>query len=200
MNDDSTHPADLLPWFVNNTLSEHERLVVESHLETCPQCQQEVLLLQRMREQVKELPVESPGNVGLNRLLHEIRNEKELKQLPIRSWSKKWRTSLAIAASLIICIQTMLLMDAWYLSKPMVPQSATQQSSHVLQISFTPTATEAEIRESIHAIKGTFIDGPSALGIYRIRLHPPMTSKQNLERIIGQLRQQTSIIRHVALD
>ena len=200
MNGDSTHPADLLPWFVNNTLSDKDRLEVESHVKTCLHCQQEVLLLQRMRAHVKELPVESPGDIGLNRLLHQVRNEKKPKPLPVRSWTEKWRTSLAIAASLIICIQAGLLMDAWYLSKPMIPLSGTQQSHLVLQVSFVPTATEAEIRESIHTVNGTVIDGPSALGIYRIRLNPSMTSKQHLEQIIDRLRQQTSIIRHVALD
>lgn len=194
------HPDDLLPWLVNNTLADKERSDVEHHLESCTRCQQELSLLQNLRNQVKETPIQSPGEFGLNRLLKEIKTEHEFKQITPPLSSGWWRTGLAIAASLIIFVQAGLLIDAWYLSKPVVPLSGPQEQGPVLQVSFAPTATEAQIREAIHSVHGAFMDGPSQLGIYRIRLNLLSPDNKNINQAIEQLRQQKMIISHVAQD
>ena len=195
------HPAELLPWFVNETLSTEERHTVEQHVETCPQCQQEISLLQKMRTHVKEIRTESPGEFGLNRLLSTVRNDQTVTEAPQQTISQWWKSGFAIAASLIIFIQAGLLIDTWYISKPMIPLSGPQEHGLVLQVSFTPTATEAQLREVITAIHGRFIDGPSSLGIYRIRLDDSGASgKSTIESAIQHLRQETEIILHVTKE
>lgn len=193
------HPEELLPWFVNETLPAEERHAVEQHIASCPQCQQEIALLEKMRVQVKETHIQSPGEFGLNRLLKEVRNEQAVTEVQPPKPSGWWKTGLAIAASLIIFIQAGLLIDTWYLSKPVVPLSGAQAQGPVLQISFAPTATEPQIREVLSAVHGTFIDGPSQLGIYRIRLNQ-LSPDNNVEQTIERLRQKKMIIRHVAKD
>jgi len=190
------HPDELLPWLVNGTLSGSERHEVEQHIEFCTQCQQEMALLEQMRTEVKETSIQSPGEFGLNRFLNEIRNEQTTAQS--QTHTSAWRTGLAIAASLIIFIQAGLLFDSWYLSTPMVPLAGPQEYGIVLQISFVPTATEAQIREVVTGVHATFIDGPSSLGLYHIRLDPLATDPSSIQRIIEQLRQRTQIIQHVA--
>ncbi len=195
------HPEELLPWFVNETLSTEERHSVEQHLDTCPQCQQEIELLQKMRTHVKEIHTESPGEFGLNRLLSTVRNDRTASEAPQQTSSQWWKTAFAIAASLIIFIQAGLLIDTWYISKPMVPLSGPQENGIVLQVSFTPTTTEAQIREVITAVHGRFIDGPSSLGIYRIRLDDTEnSSKATVDRTIQHLRQKTEIILHITQE
>ena len=204
MNDVPTeqlsHPDELLPWFVNGTASDKEKQEVESHLVICSTCQQEVALLQKMRAQVKDSPSHAPGEVGLNRLLNEVQKERMASKGPTPIQSGWWRTGLAIAASLIICVQAGLLIDAWYLSKPVMPLAGPQLSGSILQISFVPTATEAEIRQVVNIVHGTFVDGPSQLGIYRIRLALDSPQHQSIEQTIEQLRQHTAIIQHIAKD
>ena len=195
-----SHPDELLPWLVNGTLSDEERQDIESHLEICQTCQQEVLLLQKMRAQVKDSPSQSPGEVGLNRLLKEVQRERTALKASSLLQPKWWRTGLAIAASLIIFVQAGLLIDAWYLSKPVMPLAGPQLSGSILQISFVPTATEAEIRQVVNIVHGTFVDGPSQLGIYRIRLALDSPQHQSIEQTIEQLRQHTAIIQHIAKD
>ena len=194
------HPEDLLPWFVNNTLSLNQKKEVEIHLQQCRRCQNEVALLQNMRQHVKTVPIRSPGEVGLQRLLHKVKQEKKQEQIKQRKKVKWWQPSLAIAASMLIFVQAGLLFDAWFLSKPVVPLSGPQESGIVIQISFAPTATEAEIRESISAINGSFIGGPGQLGIYRIRLNVPTTDQKGIEQAVESLRQRQTIIRHVAKE
>ena len=177
-----THPDELLPWFVNNTLSETERTEVDTHVQTCTRCQQEVAFLHNMRTRVKENPIQSPGVFGLNRLLKEVQRDNEMERLQRQQQSGWWRTSLAIAASLIILIQAGLLIDAWFFSKPMVPLSGPEEQGIVLQLSFEPTAMEVDIRESVSAVGGTFIDGPGQLGVYRIRLNLSPTDEKGVFR------------------
>ena len=198
--DKQAHPDELLPWFVNGTLSSSERNDVAQHVQACSKCQQEIALLQRMRTHIKETPSQSPGEFGLNRLLSEIRKEQVVTKMEQPRSSGWWRTGLAIAASLIIFIQARFLLDAWYLSKPMAPLAGPQTHEQVLQISFQPTATEAQIREALSHIHGTFIDGPSSLGLYRVRLNTAASPETPIQQTIEQLRQQTTIIQHVAED
>lgn len=195
------HPAELLPWFVNETLSTEDRHTVEQHIESCPQCQQEITLLQKMRTHMKEIRTESPGEFGLNRLLSSVRNDRALTESPQHPPTQRGQNWLAIAASLIIFIQAGLLIDTWYISKPMVPLSGPQEDGIVLQVSFAPTTTEAQIREVITAVHGRFIDGPSSLGIYRIRLDDTEnSSRARVDRTIQLLRKKTEIILHITQE
>jgi len=45
---------ELLPWFVNGTLSEEERVLVERHLRRCRRCRTEVEELQEMKLKLGE--------------------------------------------------------------------------------------------------------------------------------------------------
>ena len=198
---DQGHPDELLPWLVNHTLSESERREVEDHVQSCTRCQKEVAFLQSMRAHAKEIPSQSPGEFGLNRFLKEVKKDKiEVEQLQTLQRTVRWRTSVAIAASLIIFVQAGLLIDTWFLSKPMVPLSGPQEQGIVLQVTFTPTATESEIRQSVGAVNGTFIGGPGQLGVYRIRLNIQPTKEQEIHQAVESLRNQGNVVIHVARE
>ena len=194
----SSHPDELLPWFVNNTLSPDEREEVQTHVHGCLRCQHEVRLLEQVQSQVKKTPVDSPGELGLHRLLAKVHQDQEHVVLQVaRPW---WQSGIAIAASLIIVFQAGLLLDAWYFSKPVVPLEAPKEAGVVLQVSFAPTALELEIRETLSHINGVFIGGPGQLGVYRIRLHLAATDEDGIRQALESLRQQEGIVTHVAKE
>ncbi len=63
---DSYHPtAILLPFYLNGTLSDQERQEVETHLEECQDCKQELEMMQELHSDVKtyysQLPQPSPN-------------------------------------------------------------------------------------------------------------------------------------------
>ncbi|MDT7041699.1 zf-HC2 domain-containing protein [Candidatus Nitronereus thalassa] len=196
----SSHPDELLPWYVNQTLSSQEHDKVKNHIGDCPRCQKEIDLLQSMRKQVQDTPFDSPGEVGLQRLLSEVKKEQAgIQDLPTLPSHKRWK-AWAIAASFIITVQAGLLMDAYFLSKPLVPLSGPQREGIVLQISFIPTATEEEIRTTLLNIHGSIIDGPGQLGIYRVRLDIHPNTPKIIEETMEFLQTQTAVIRHVAKE
>jgi hypothetical protein len=192
----SSHPEKLLPWYVNRTLSESEKKTVETHLFSCNRCQKEVALLEKMRMEVQNTPVSSPGEFGLHRLLKDIRQDKarQQKQKRVPSWLG---TALAIAASFIIILQAGLLMDMWVHS-PAVEPLGESTIGITLQVSFASTTTEADIRKMLLEINGTFIGGPGQLGIYRIQL--PFSEEPHIAQIIDSLQQQTNFVTHVARE
>lgn len=67
---------ELLPWYVNATLSQAEREIVETHLHGCAECTGEVRSLVAMRKAVVALQDQAPApsQFLLNRALSEIEN------------------------------------------------------------------------------------------------------------------------------
>lgn len=197
---ESSHPDELLPWYVNQTLSAKEQREVEDHIHNCVRCQQEISLLQHMREQVQSTPLDSPGELGLQRLLSEIKTPQFSTQFQHPGQSPTWWKTFAIAASFIIVAQAGLLMDAYFFSKPMVPLSGPPSNGVILQVTFLPTVTEGEMRETLHAISGNVIDGPGQLGIYRIRLDLSPNNQKEIKGAIAFLQKHTTVIGHVAQE
>ena len=50
-----------------------------------------------------------------------------------------------------------------------------------LQVVFTPDATEAEIRTLLFEAGATIVDGPSALGVYRLDAEDPDAALEALQ-------------------
>jgi len=47
--------ADLMPWYVNNTLSAEEKMTFEKHLKTCAECQATLLDVQQFSVNLDEM-------------------------------------------------------------------------------------------------------------------------------------------------
>jgi len=193
MNKRPDHPDELLPWYVNGTLANGERQDVETHLQSCERCRQEVAWLQNLRTQVKDDTAGSPGELGLHRLLREAKAQKSAA----RQW---WRPALA-AAAVVIVIQSAVLIN--FLNRPaaITPLGGPAAEGVVLQVKFAPNATEAQIRELLQKTGTTFIDGPGALGVYRLRLEDvTATQDQAIQRVIGELTARRDIVTYAARE
>lgn len=162
----------LLPWYVNGTLGDDERARVEAYLAASAGAREEVELLRRLRDHVKaSQPSQSPGELGLKRLQREIASERKAAAAQGGSTPGWWRPA-AIAAALVIVIQGALLFQSWPEGGNVDIAGGGKASgrSAVIEATFAPEATEAEIRAALQAIDGRLIDGPGALGVYRILL------------------------------
>jgi anti-sigma factor RsiW len=197
MNKRNDHPDELLPWYVNGTLAIGERQDVETHLQACKRCRQEVAWLQNLHAQVKAGATRSPGEFGLNRLLREADPQKSVARHQ-KPW---WRPALAAAAAVIIVVQSAVLINVLYRPTPIAPLGGSAEEGVVLQVKFSPDATEAQIRQLLQQTQATFISGPGALGVYRLRLEGIMIAQnQAIQHIIGELMAQHNIVTYAARE
>ena len=92
------HPSELLAGYVDGTLSEAERAVVDTHLSTCEACPREVADARRAREALRALPRPSapPG------LAHEALAAAATTPTPASRWNRA--AGLAAAAVLVILV------------------------------------------------------------------------------------------------
>jgi hypothetical protein len=169
----------LLPWYVNGTLSGEERRQVEAYLERSSHARDEVELLRALRQQVKDEAVEnSPGELGLQRLKREIKQAEQAPQSGDRMTGRTitvasfWRP-LAVAACLAVVVQAGVMVglgDFGGGDTVDIASGPTGLPPAVMQVTFAPDATEEQIRELLQSAGAAIADGPTALGIYQLRL------------------------------
>lgn len=95
-----THPEELLAGYVDGTLTQHERAVVDAHLATCDVCREEVELAGRAVTALGALP-EEPVPLGLRPpVMAEARRSVHH---PRQGWERyQWAAGLAAAACLLL--------------------------------------------------------------------------------------------------
>ena len=95
-----THPEDLLAEYVDGTLTDQQRAVVDAHLASCEACREGVELASGATTMLAALP-EEPVPLGLTGpVLAEARRARERRQPRLDRW--QWAFGLAAAACLVL--------------------------------------------------------------------------------------------------
>ena len=195
---DDAELEKLLPWYANGTLSDDERREVEAYLERSAEARAELAFLQGLRQQVKEEAIgNSPGELGWRRLQREIKRDGAgAPAAPAVSASPGWWRPAAIAAALVIVLQSAVLVGTWPGSEPqeMIPAGVPSGEAAVLQVTFAPDATEAQISDLLRAVRGNLVGGPSALGIYRVEIGTDPNDAVAVGQIVERLRAEPDIV------
>lgn len=179
------HPLTLLPWLANGTLEGVERATVERHVADCAACQAELQLLRTVRGTLRAGPPVAAGEPGLQRLMRAVRATQAVRQ-------PRWLVPAALAAGVVIAVQTVLLVQ----QRPAEPLYTPLSGPHtgVLQVVFMPDVSEAQLRALLRDAGVRIVDGPSAAGVYRLVPEDGADPAQVAQR----LRMHSGIVRHVA--
>jgi uncharacterized membrane protein affecting hemolysin expression len=193
---DQGHPTEFLPWFVNGTLRLEDREAIDQHVAKCTLCLDEIQFLQKLEQQIKlDASDNTPGRLGYKRLARQIKQENtQQKKSPSRA-SKWWQSAMVIAV-LIIVLQTSLLLQSPVIDDFLVSLGAVENT---IQVKFSKNATELKIRQALNAIRGRIVDGPGALGIYRIELEleAGQTESEQVEKSKKLLEKYPGVIQSV---
>jgi anti-sigma-K factor RskA len=190
----------LLPWYVNGTLEAEERRQVEAYLERNSDARDEVALLRELRQQVKDEKIEhSPGELGLQRLKREIKQAGAQPDGADRMTGRTvtvasfWRP-LAVAACLAVVVQAgvMIGLGGWPGSDVEIASGTAGLTAPVLQVTFDPGATEQEIRDVLQSAGASIADGPTALGVYNLRLVDAGTT--TVDEALATLRARADVV------
>lgn len=159
--------SELLPFWVNGTLSGPEQARVAAALERSAPLRDEAAALAALRARMKTVPLaQGPGALGLARLMRAI--EAEAPAAAVRRWPGMGvlAASVALAAVLSGAV-TFAVMRG---DEAVVYEQASGDDPAALVVTFRPDATEAAISALLREKGLVIVDGPSALGLYRLAL------------------------------
>jgi predicted anti-sigma-YlaC factor YlaD len=185
------HPTELLPWLVNDTLDAVERARVEQHVAGCPECRQQVAFLRELRGTIKQQPQQEVGEFGLQKLQHSVRAGSTRRP--------RWLLPAALAAGIVLVAQSVLLVQTGNRDS-YVPMSGGGADDNTFLVEFAPDATEASIRSVLRNSHARIIDGPGALGLYRIVIDQDGATHRDMAAIVAGLRTQTQVIVHIQAE
>jgi hypothetical protein len=204
MNDERLD--ELLPFYVNGTLSAAERERVESWLQAHPEAQAEAQWLRSLQAKVREEVPAVSAEVGLERALQRIRSEGPAPQgtrraaqpgllAQLRGWLAALvpqavvRPALAGAMALAVVQGVVIVQllerhedDSTELRTLRSGSGAVEQGPY-LRLNFKPETREADIRMLLIGIHGSLAAGPGQLGDYYVRV-----PAERIDQITAQLK------------
>ncbi|MEH6650889.1 MAG: hypothetical protein V7707_12750 [Motiliproteus sp.] len=186
-----------LAWYANGSLDDAERREVEVWLENNPEAQQQLAEYEFMQQSVGEVGAEEPvfnAQAGFDKLMarieiEEVANETVERQAPasllerLQNWcaeTLKWdltpafaRVAMVSQLGLVVALSAVMLLpgetDEGYQvlsgSTPTAVTAGTQAT-----IGLNPEISLAELQALLRAQSAVIVDGPSAIGTYRIQL------------------------------
>lgn len=185
---------ELLAFHANGTLTPGEAERVERALAEDPELASELALVRAVRAGLREATeVPTAGELGWGRLRRDVRRERRRALI-----GRTWRPALALAAGLALVIQAGLL---FRLTSPVDPgaELAGGPTGH-LQVTFVEEATEARIREVLREAGARIVDGPGAVGVYRLRLEPAPATEEDWRAVLAALARERDVVFHVARE
>ena len=204
-----THEASLLlPWYVNNTLSPEERLLVEQHLSQCLYCQDQLEMEKSIHAVTNstKLQTSTSDQALFNRLLNDIEADEEtadIRQFDTnkqKTFNRSRLTEFFSTANLLKALLSFQLISAVLMAFVLVDRNTldgiiyntdptfrtlssesapTSIDSARYKILFSKQAQEGEIRQLLQEIRGEIVSGPSINGVYSVDVKGTELAKIN---------------------
>ena len=197
----------LLPWYAAGTLDARESQQVEAALASDPELAARYEWARAELEQethVSEAGGEPSGRdvKTLFAKIDALPAPRPRSSIDLGARIAKFLTALsprtlawsAMAAALAIVLQAGLLAGIRLKEKSpggyetaSVPASVAGEGAYVL-MRFQPQATAADVANFLESNKLSIVGGPSAGGLYRVRVAPAKLAKADLTRIVNTLQ------------
>jgi hypothetical protein len=207
----------LLPWHAAGTLSRRDTERVEAALANDNDLRKQYQLV---REELGETirlneSLGAPSARAMERLFQKIEIEaprKHKTSVGLRArltefmagFSARKLAFAASAAAVVIVAQgavltTFAVKDYGAQGDAMELSSFRDVESSLAMIRFAPSATAGDINTFLNAHKAAIIEGPKAGGMYRVRLAVPALPKEQLDRVIREMKGETNVVSFIAV-
>ncbi|MCK0171785.1 hypothetical protein MWU53_12010 [Aliiroseovarius sp. S1123] len=191
---DRQNILELLPFWVNGTLSPEERDMVEAALEQDPTLRQEAEMLALIRATVKEQPeMQSPGELGLARLRRVIEDNP---QTVLDGRSRARRYILSFSSGLAAALALLAVLGNFRASEDVYELASSSDDAANIVVMFRPDVTQASMSALLQMHDLVIVDGPSAIGLFRLS---PLDPDIDLEQLAGTLRSEIEVFESVDL-
>ena len=206
----------LLPWYVNGTLEPDERAHVEEHVNKCPICQQEIMLLMRVEKTIGSVQTNGQEKLvlnpqtGLDALLQRIeqsesRNTRNpgfigrikdyvagLSLHPFERYG--WAAALPVVA--LVLVTAILVWPQMPSHEPayqtLTGQTPPAQDALRLRVIFADTTTDSDAQSVLDQMDERIVVNRSADGSYMLEV-PANTGAGTITALLHTLKSNDKV-------
>jgi Putative zinc-finger len=196
----------LIPWYVNATLRDEDRLRLDAHLGLCAACREELSLERRVHAGITAEPgIEYMPAASLKRLQSRLDAEQSMittmdataPRSPRRRGAMPWQGLMAASIAVTALAVSLLAADRWmqYRAQGAAPNFYTVTDSlprardEAIRAVFAPTLTLVELQAMLDEAQLRIISGPSEAGVYSLAAQSPRPVSESL----SLLRQHSTV-------
>jgi Putative zinc-finger len=169
--------TELLPWYVNGTLSDEDRAFVERHLAEHPDARAELDWFQSLQSRILDNTPAVPATIGLSKVMRLIQGDRPTIAERISAFFGDFgmRPAMALAGFALVAIQGGVIFNLMVGAEEDASEIRALKATRVeegpmLKLNFAPDAKEADIRYLLMSVHGSLAGGPGQLGDYYIRV------------------------------
>ncbi len=199
--------AELLPWYVNETLEADQVARVDAHLAGCAQCRDDLAACLQFEAAVLDGEGWEPPPGQLERLKTRIAIEapRGVGEPEPTSWlstvmawltgstvSPRWVLALQAAAMVVLAILVIQApgSDRGSAEYDALTSTAVGEASGVdrIDLAFASDVSERDLRGVLSSVGGSIVSGPNALGVYRVEV-----TAGSMRAALGRLREDARV-------
>ena len=194
----------LIPWYVNDTLEDHQRERVDSHVSACALCRNDLGVHKAIFEGIGAQPaLDYMPVASLKRLqarLDAVQAQGDSAQMaplePLRSGSP-WRGWIAASIAAMAVAIGVLAADRWVQFEARgaranyhtVTSAAPRPRDEVIRAVFSPTITLVQLQSLLDEAQLKIVSGPTEAGVYSLASNSTLTVRSSL----ALLRQHATV-------
>jgi len=194
--------SEIIPWYLNGTLSELERQRIDAHLRTCAACRDALLHEQRVYEAMAdETGVEYIPAASLKRLQAKLDaagtprapgDAAAATAAPVEQPVRRglpWQRRIAASIALVAVILGLTTLYQWgrfraHVFPPAyhtVTTSGSRAPDEVIRAVFSPSITLVELQAILDEAQLRIVAGPTEAGVYSLAANSSRPVSSSLE-------------------
>lgn len=193
---------ELLPWYVNGSISAEDRAFVDRYLAENPEAAAELEWHHSLVTRIQETAPAVPATLGLAKALTLIRGDQPTLVERVSGFFSSvlgMRPALALAGLAIFAVQGGVILSMMGEARDDATElrslrATVTEDRPVLKLNFAPDAKEAEIRHLLVSVQGRLAAGPGQLGDYYVIV------PSGREAAIAEELKSSKIIQAVAVE
>jgi hypothetical protein len=169
--------SELLPWYVNNTLSAEDRAWVDRYLAEHPEARVEPDWYRSLQTKIHDSVPAIPATIGLAKTMKLIRGDRPTISERISAFFGDFglRPAMALAVFALLAVQGGVIFNLMRHAQEdemeiRALKAIKVEEGPLLKVNFAPDAKEADIRFLLVQVQGTIAGGPGQLGDYYVRV------------------------------
>lgn len=167
---------ELLPWYVNGSISADDRAFVDQYLAEHPDAKAELDWYQSLSRRMQENVPAVPETIGLAKAMTLIRGDRPSLVERVSGFFGSvlgMRPAIALAGLAIFAVQGGVILNLMSAAKDDASElrslrATVSNDRPMVKLNFAPDAKEAEIRLLLMSVRGELAGGPGQLGDYYV--------------------------------